>query len=72
MMMMMIMMIMMMMMMMIIIIIIIITTTIKEAYVTDVAIPSSHNLHSIITDKLRMCTDLIEGFTRIWKMKRPA
>ena len=43
---------------------------IKEAYLRDVAISNGHNFHSA-TDKLQMCTDLKEGFRRIWKMKRP-
>jgi hypothetical protein len=34
--------------------------------VTDVAIPSSHNLYSTITDKLQMCPDLKDGFQIIW------
>jgi len=54
--------------MMIVIIMIII---IKEGYVTDVAISNSHNFHITTTDKLQTCTDLKEGFRRIWKMKRP-
>jgi hypothetical protein len=42
---------------------------IKEAYLIDAAIPNSHNLHSIITEKLQMYTDLKEFFTRIWKLR---
>ena len=54
-----------------IIIIIIIIIIIKEAYVTDVAIPNSQNLHRTITDKLQMSTGLKEEFKRIWKTKKP-
>jgi hypothetical protein len=41
---------------------------IKETYLIDAAIPNSHNLHSTITEKLQMYTDLKEDFTRIWKL----
>jgi hypothetical protein len=43
--------------------------TIREAYLTDAAIPSSHNLHSTITENLQKYTDLKEGLVRIWKLK---
>jgi hypothetical protein len=41
----------------------------KEAYPVDVAIPNSHNLHSNITERLQMCTDLKEGPIRIWQLE---
>jgi len=34
--------------------------------VPDVAIRTSHNLYSTITDKLQMCTDLKGGVKIIW------
>jgi hypothetical protein len=34
-----------------------------------VAIPNSHNLHSTITEKLQMYTDLKEQLIGIWQMK---
>jgi hypothetical protein len=43
--------------------------TIKEAYLIDVAIPKSHNLHSTITKKLQKYTDLTEALIRIWQLK---
>jgi hypothetical protein len=36
-------------------------TTIKEAYLIDVAIPNSHNLHSTIAKKFQKYTALKEG-----------
>jgi hypothetical protein len=49
--------------------IIIIDKTIKEAYVTDVTIPNSHNRHSTITEKRQKCTDLKEELIRMWQLK---
>jgi hypothetical protein len=40
--------------------------TIKEAYLTAAAIPSSHTLHSTITEKLQKYTDLQEEL--IWQL----
>ena len=48
---------------------IVLDKTIKEACLTDVAIPNSHNLHSTIIEKLRKYTDLKEEFVRIWELK---
>jgi len=41
----------------------------KQAYPVDVTIPNSQNLHSNITERLQMCTDLKEGPTGIWKLE---
>jgi hypothetical protein len=49
--------------------IIILDNTIKEAYLIDVALPNSHNLHSIITEKLQKYTGLKEELIRIWQLK---
>ena len=35
--------------------------TIKEAYLTDIAILNSHNLHSAITQKFQKYTDMIKS-----------
>jgi hypothetical protein len=43
--------------------------TIKEAHFIYVAIPSSHSLHSTITEKLQKYTHLKEEPIRIWQMK---
>jgi len=43
--------------------------TINEAYLVDVAILSSHNLHSAITKRLQKYTDLKEELIRIWQLK---
>jgi hypothetical protein len=43
-------------------------TTIKESYLTDVAIRTSHNLYSTITKKLPKYTDLKEEITRMWQL----
>jgi len=43
--------------------------TTKHAHSLDVAIPNSHNLHSAITERLQMCTDLKEELTRLWQLK---
>jgi hypothetical protein len=40
--------------------ILILDKTIKEEYLTDAAIPTSHSFHSIITEKLHKYTDLKE------------
>ena len=37
-------------------------------YLTYVAIPNSHNLHSTITEKLQKYTDLKEELIRIWQL----
>jgi len=34
--------------------------TIKETYLTDIAIPNSHILHSTVTEKLQKYADLKE------------
>jgi len=39
---------------------------IKEAYLTDAAIPDSHNLYSTITERLQKYT---EELIRKWKLK---
>jgi len=38
--------------------IVILDKTNKEAYLIDVAVPNSHNLHNTITEKLQKYTDL--------------
>jgi len=38
--------------------IVILDKTIREAYLIDVAVPNSHNLHNNITEKLQKYTDL--------------
>ena len=43
--------------------------TIKEAYLIDVAIPNSHNLHNTIIEKLQKYIDLKEELIRIWQLK---
>ena len=43
--------------------------TIKEAYLMDVAIPTSYNLHSTITVKLQKYTDMKEELIRLWQLK---
>ena len=48
--------------------IVILDKTIKEAYLVDVAIPNSHNLHSTITQKLQKYNGLKE-LIRIWQLK---
>jgi hypothetical protein len=48
---------------------IVLDKTIKQAYLTDVAIPNNHNLHSTIIEKLRKYTDMKEEFIRIWQLK---
>jgi hypothetical protein len=45
--------------------------TVKEAYLIDVAIANSQNLHSTITGKLHKYTDLTEELIRIWQMQTP-
>jgi hypothetical protein len=45
--------------------------TIKEAHSMAVAIPSSHNLHCTITEKLQQYTDFKEQLIRIRQLKRP-
>jgi hypothetical protein len=49
--------------------IVILDKTIKAAYLIDVTIPNSHNLHSTITEKLQKYTDLKEGLISIWQLK---
>ena len=49
--------------------IVLLDKTIKEAYLIDVAISNSHNIHSTITEKLQKCTDLKEKLIGIWKLK---
>jgi hypothetical protein len=44
-------------------------STIKETYFTDVANPSSHNLHSTMIEKLQKYADLKEQLTRMWQLK---
>jgi len=44
---------------------------IKEAYLTDVAIPNSHNFHSTITEKLQKYTNLKVEEIIIWQSARP-
>jgi hypothetical protein len=48
--------------------IVILDKTIKELYLTDTAIPNSHNLHSTITE-LQKYTALKEEHMRIWQLK---
>ena len=43
--------------------------TIKEAYLTDIAIPNSHNLHSAITKKFQKYTDMKKELISLWKLK---
>jgi hypothetical protein len=43
--------------------------SIKEECLIDAAIPSSHSLHSTITEKLQKYTDLKEELIRIWRLK---
>jgi hypothetical protein len=47
----------------------IIISMLQYAYLVDVAIPNSHNLHSTITEKLQNYTDLTERLVRIWQLK---
>ena len=41
---------------------------IKETHSVDVAIPDSDKLHSTITKKLQVYTDLKHGLTNIWQL----
>jgi hypothetical protein len=43
--------------------------TVKQAHSVDVAIPSNHNLHSTVTEKLEKHTDLTEGLKSMWQLK---
>ena len=43
--------------------------TIKEAYLTDVAIPNGHSLYSTVTEKLQKYADLKEWLTRMRQLK---
>jgi len=43
--------------------------TLKEAHSVDGAVANSHNLHSIITDRLLKYTDLKEELIRIWQLE---
>jgi hypothetical protein len=43
--------------------------TVKGAYLTDVAIPNGHNLHSIITENFQKYADLKEKLIRMRKLK---
>ena len=45
--------------------------TIKEAYLTDVALSNSHNPHSTITQMLQKYTDLKDGFVTLWLLTTP-
>jgi hypothetical protein len=47
---------------------IIVDSFINETYLEYVAIPNSHNLHGLITDKLQNCKYLKERLTRIWQL----
>jgi hypothetical protein len=49
--------------------IVMLNTTIKQAYLIDVAIPNSHNLHSSINEKQLKYRDLKEGLIRIQPLK---
>ena len=49
--------------------IVLLDKTIKQAYLIDVAIPNRHNLHHIITKKLKKCIDLKEELIGIWQLK---
>jgi hypothetical protein len=40
-----------------------------EAYIIEVAIPNSHNLHSTITKNFHKYADLKEKLLRIWWLK---
>jgi hypothetical protein len=40
----------------------------KEALSVDAAIPNSHDLQSIITERLQKYTNLKEGLIRIWQL----
>jgi hypothetical protein len=51
--------------------IIIFDKAMKEANLTDVAIPNSHNLHSTITEKLQKYTNLKVEEIIIWQSTRP-
>jgi len=42
--------------------------TIKAAHSVDAAIPNSDKLHSTITEKLQVYTDLRQGLTSIWQL----
>jgi len=44
--------------------------TIREAYLMYVAIHSSHNLHSTVTERLLKYMDLKEVLVRIWQLKK--
>ena len=44
-----------------------IMTKLKAACLIDVAVPSSRNLHSTITEKLQKYTDLKEELIRMWR-----
>ena len=43
--------------------------TTKEVYLTDAAIPNSHNVHSTNIENLRKYTDMTEEFIRIWQLQ---
>ena len=47
---------------------IIVDSFIKETYLEDVAIPNSHKLHGLITDKLQNYKYLRERPIRIWQL----
>jgi hypothetical protein len=49
--------------------IVILDKTIKEACLMDGAIFNSHNLHSIITEKLQKYTDFKEELIKMWQLK---
>jgi hypothetical protein len=46
--------------------IVILDRPIKETYLIDVAIPNSHNLYRIITEKPQKYADLKEEVIRVW------
>ena len=43
--------------------------TVKESFLIDAAIPSSHSLLGTIMEKLQKYTDLKEKILRVWQMK---
>ena len=49
--------------------IVILDRPIKETYLTDVAVPNSHNLDRSITEKPQKYADLKEEIIRMWQLK---
>jgi len=43
--------------------------TTKDGYLIDVVFPKNHKLHSTITQKLQMYTDLKQELIRTWQLK---